>query len=79
MCPSDKLERELCIDRARVFASGESMGGMMAWQLATDLAHRFAAVAPTVGAPHEGWAETPSGNCSPRPNTSLENGSFAMS
>ena len=59
MCPSDKLERELCIDRARVFASGESMGGMMAWQLAESLPHRFAAVAPTVGSPHQGWAAAP--------------------
>jgi poly(3-hydroxybutyrate) depolymerase len=58
----DKLEGQLCVDRARIFASGESMGGIMAWQLATSLPHRFAAVAPTVGAPHEGWTETPSSN-----------------
>ena len=55
----DKLESQLCVDRARVFASGESMGGMMAWELASSLGHRFAAVAPTVGAPMQGWTEVP--------------------
>ena len=46
----DRLEQQLCVDRARVFASGESMGGMMAFELGHTLANRFAAVAPTISA-----------------------------
>lgn len=56
----DRLEAQLCVDRARVFASGESMGGMMAFELGHTLAHRFAAVAPTVAAPHRGFNTVPS-------------------
>ena len=51
----DKLEAQVCIDRSRIFASGESMGGLMAYQVAADIAHRFAAAAPTVGQPLDGF------------------------
>lgn len=56
----DRLEQQLCVDRARVFASGESMGGMMAFELGHTLANRFAAVAPTVSAPAVGFSSVPS-------------------
>jgi polyhydroxybutyrate depolymerase len=45
----DELERELCIDTGRVFATGLSNGGYMAHRLACDLAERIAAVAPVAG------------------------------
>ena len=55
----DRLESELCVDRARVFASGESLGGMMAFEVGMTLASRFAAIAPTVSAPHPGFNRAP--------------------
>jgi poly(3-hydroxybutyrate) depolymerase len=57
----DQLEAKLCVDRARVFASGESLGGLMAFEVGTKLADRFAAVAPTVGAPLVGFDVPPAG------------------
>ncbi len=45
----DKLERELCIDRRRVFVSGFSNGGFMAHRLACELSDRVAAIASVAG------------------------------
>ena len=46
----DTLERELSIDRRRVYATGISNGAMFAYRLACDLPGVFAAVAPVAGA-----------------------------
>lgn len=42
----DSLGEELCLDLARVYATGFSMGGHGVMALACALGHRFAAVAP---------------------------------
>ena len=46
----DTVERERCVDRRRVFATGMSNGGFMANLLGCRLADRLAAVAPVAGA-----------------------------
>ncbi len=46
----DALERERCIDRRRVFATGMSNGGFFANLLGCRLAERIAAIAPVAGA-----------------------------
>jgi polyhydroxybutyrate depolymerase len=43
------VSRALDIDRARVFATGMSNGGMMAYRLACDAADLFRAIAPVAG------------------------------
>jgi polyhydroxybutyrate depolymerase len=45
----DDVSRLVCVDPARVYASGMSNGGGMAGFLACNLAHRFAAIAPVAG------------------------------
>ncbi|MEX2159056.1 MAG: PHB depolymerase family esterase [Dehalococcoidia bacterium] len=45
----DQLEAELCIDPARVFSTGMSMGAMISTRLACDLSDRIAAIAPVAG------------------------------
>jgi polyhydroxybutyrate depolymerase len=45
----DRIEGELCIDRARVYATGFSNGAQMSSVLACRLPHRIAAVAPVAG------------------------------
>jgi polyhydroxybutyrate depolymerase len=45
----DRLESELCIDTARVYANGLSAGGYMSYALACERADRFAAVASVAG------------------------------
>lgn len=45
----DALDAELCIDEARVYATGLSNGGFMSHRLACDLADRIAAIAPVAG------------------------------
>lgn len=45
----DKLEAELCIDPARVFSTGMSMGAMISTRLACNLSDRIAAIAPVAG------------------------------
>lgn len=40
------LDRKYCIDRERIFATGISNGGMMAYRLACELSDEIAAVAP---------------------------------
>jgi len=45
----DQLESDLCVDTARVFATGMSNGGFLSHRLACELANRIAAVAPVAG------------------------------
>jgi polyhydroxybutyrate depolymerase len=45
----DRIESEFPIDRSRVYVTGASAGGFMAYRLACDLADRFAAVASMTG------------------------------
>ena len=44
------LARDLPLDRTRVYATGHSNGGMMAYRLAAEAAERIAAIAPVAGA-----------------------------
>ncbi len=44
------LSRDLPLDRTRVYATGHSNGGMMAYRLAADAATRVAAIVPVAGA-----------------------------
>ena len=41
-----KLERELCVDRRRIYATGMSNGGLFSYRLACEASDLFAAVAP---------------------------------
>ncbi len=45
----DRLEADLCVDRARIYAMGFSNGGLFVSTLACKLNDRFAAVAPVAG------------------------------
>ncbi len=45
----DKLEREMCVDRARVYSTGMSNGAQMSSLLACRIPNRIAAVAPVAG------------------------------
>lgn len=45
----DRLESELCVDAARVYATGLSNGGFMVHRLACQLADRIAAIAAVAG------------------------------
>jgi poly(3-hydroxybutyrate) depolymerase len=51
----DSLERELGIDRRRVYATGISNGAMFAHRLACDLPGVLAAIAPVAGAAWPDW------------------------
>ena len=42
----DEVERDLPVDGDRVYATGISNGGMLAYRLACETPHRFAAIAP---------------------------------
>ena len=42
----DAVERDYSVDRRRVYATGHSNGGMMAYRLAVELSDRIAAIAP---------------------------------
>jgi polyhydroxybutyrate depolymerase len=53
----DELVASQCIDPARVFATGFSMGGGMTNVLACRLADRFAAIAPVAANHGETWGE----------------------
>jgi polyhydroxybutyrate depolymerase len=46
----DRLERDRCIDRRRIYVTGMSNGGFLANLLGCQLADRLAAVAPVAGA-----------------------------
>jgi len=45
----DMLEAKLCVDRARVFATGMSNGGFFSHRLGCQLSSRIAAIAPVAG------------------------------
>ncbi|MEM9188296.1 MAG: hydrolase [Myxococcota bacterium] len=45
----DDVASRVCLDPRRVFATGHSNGGMMAYRLACELSDRIAAVAPSAG------------------------------
>jgi len=45
----DELAARYAIDRSRVYITGASNGGMMAYRLGCDLADRIAAIAPVIG------------------------------
>lgn len=45
----EKLQTELSIDSKRVYAAGFSNGGQLAYKLANDLPHKFAAVSAVAG------------------------------
>jgi len=57
----ERLEAQLCIDQSRVFASGGSNGGMLAWELGANpsTAPLFKAIAPIIGLPHRGDLRPP--------------------
>ncbi len=46
----DQLERTLCIDHRRIYATGLSNGAMMCYRLAVEMPQRIAAIAPVSGA-----------------------------
>lgn len=54
------LEATYCIDKSRIYATGMSGGGMMAYRLACEMAGELAAVAPVAGALHMMEPCTPS-------------------
>lgn len=57
----DLIETQVCVDKTRVYAGGESNGGVMTWQMGTDSrAGRFAAFAPVIGLTHHGFNFLPS-------------------
>ncbi|HUS68865.1 MAG TPA: PHB depolymerase family esterase [Kofleriaceae bacterium] len=45
----DAVEKELCVDTRRVYATGMSNGGFMSHRLACDLSARITAIAPVAG------------------------------
>ena len=45
----DELEKELKVDKERIYVTGLSMGGFASWMLAAEASDRFAAVAPVCG------------------------------
>jgi poly(3-hydroxybutyrate) depolymerase len=56
-----EVESTLCVDTARVFASGGSNGGMFTWELGQNSASApiFRAIAPLIGLPHRGYLDAP--------------------
>jgi polyhydroxybutyrate depolymerase len=55
----DRLEETLCVDRARVYATGMSNGGMFVHRLGCALPERFAAIAPVSGTLARGFGCAP--------------------
>jgi polyhydroxybutyrate depolymerase len=55
----DRLERGLCLDLDRMYATGMSNGGMLVHRLGCDMPQRFAAIAPVGGTLARGF------NCAP--------------
>ena len=53
------MPQEFCIDTDMEFATGQSNGGMMTYQLGVDLAHRFAAIVPQFGSFQRGFNKAP--------------------
>jgi polyhydroxybutyrate depolymerase len=56
-----EIESKLCVDTARVFASGGSNGGMFTWELGQNPASApiFRAIASLIGLPHRGYLDPP--------------------
>jgi poly(3-hydroxybutyrate) depolymerase len=56
-----EVESNLCVDTARVFASGGSNGGMFTWELGQNAASApiFRAIASLIGLPHRGYLNPP--------------------
>ena len=52
----DDIGSQLCIDEARIFVAGISMGAMMATRLACDLSDKIAAIAPVAGVYYPPWS-----------------------
>jgi poly(3-hydroxybutyrate) depolymerase len=48
-----------CVDLDRMYATGQSNGGMMTYQIGATLAHRLAAIAPISGSLHWNYAVQP--------------------
>jgi polyhydroxybutyrate depolymerase len=46
----DRLQRDYAVDTKRIFVTGISNGGMMAYRLACEISDRIAAIAPVAGA-----------------------------
>jgi polyhydroxybutyrate depolymerase len=63
----DAVQDAACIDARRIYATGVSGGGRMASQLACDLSHRIAAIAPISGVRFPMASDTPphTVDCSP--------------
>eukprot|EP00035_Acanthoeca_spectabilis_P034246 m.27910 g.27910 ORF g.27910 m.27910 type:complete len:354 (+) comp6488_c0_seq1:84-1145(+) len=55
----DSIESDYCIDSKRIFATGYSNGGIMAYEAGYKLGHRFAAIAPGGGTPFVGHNNAP--------------------
>jgi polyhydroxybutyrate depolymerase len=57
----NEVQSRLCVDTARVFASGGSNGGMFTWDLGQDArsAPLLRAIAPIIGLPHRGYLDAP--------------------
>jgi len=58
----DKLEKTLCVDLDRVYATGMSNGGMFVHRLGCAIPHRFAAIAPVGGTLARGFNCAPDGS-----------------
>jgi len=55
----DYMEANYCVDLDRMYATGQSNGGMMTYQIGATLAHRLAAIAPISGSLHWNYAVQP--------------------
>lgn len=55
----DDLEKELCLDKSRYYATGYSNGGMMAYEIGMSVLERFAAIVPGGGQPFVGHNNPP--------------------
>jgi hypothetical protein len=55
----DEVEESFCVNTFMVFATGESNGGLMTFEVGQKLAHRIAAIVPIEAAPHIGFNFAP--------------------
>jgi polyhydroxybutyrate depolymerase len=60
----DELQDTLCVDQARVYATGRGDAAMFVHRLGCDMADRFAAIAPIAGTLHRGFNCAPGGPAS---------------
>jgi poly(3-hydroxybutyrate) depolymerase len=63
----DMMLLELCVDMSRVYATGESNGGMLLWDLLAQT-DRLVAAAPWISAPAKGFLRLPPATASYRPS-----------